>query len=206
MRGLPGSLVTDALAIATIAHAGQVDKAGRPYIEHPLRVARRVMETGGPQPVVAAALLHDVVEDTGLTHEALAESLKWGRKTATTTSMHEGGWGTALVTLGLVEALTHRQDETRDDYYERIKAAGPNALAIKRFDMADNLDRDRLRAVSRTGEPITVSPSRPPGAKTVQRLIRKYEHACEVLGLDIDEVAGYDVDVFYDSMDRAVFW
>lgn len=51
-------------SIIAAAHRGQVDKAGQPYITHPARVAARV---AGDENAVAAAWLHDVVEDTGLT-------------------------------------------------------------------------------------------------------------------------------------------
>ena len=47
--------------LATIAHRGQVDKAGKPYIDHPRRVAGRL--AGGPRYTLAAAWLHDVLED-----------------------------------------------------------------------------------------------------------------------------------------------
>lgn len=49
--------------IATTAHAGQTDKAGRPYIDHPRRVASRLVDLQEQ----AAAWLHDVIEDTGVT-------------------------------------------------------------------------------------------------------------------------------------------
>ena len=53
--------------IPTTAHAGQVDKAGRPYIAHPARMA-------GDEHAVAAAWLHDVVEDTEVTLTDLEDS------------------------------------------------------------------------------------------------------------------------------------
>ena len=58
-----------ALSIARNAHAGQTDKAGRPYIEHPLHVA----ESMDTEVETCAALLHDVVEGTNWTLEALAD-------------------------------------------------------------------------------------------------------------------------------------
>ena len=53
----------DAILLATEAHRGQKDKAGVPYILHPLRVMLR-METEADRIV---AVLHDVVEDSGVT-------------------------------------------------------------------------------------------------------------------------------------------
>ncbi len=48
------------------AHAGQIRKSGEPYIQHPLAVARIVAELGLDDTTIAAALLHDAVEDTGI--------------------------------------------------------------------------------------------------------------------------------------------
>ncbi len=54
-------------AIARAAHAGQTDKAGRPYAEHLRAVAEGVRERGGDEDQIAAAWLHDAVEDDALT-------------------------------------------------------------------------------------------------------------------------------------------
>jgi (p)ppGpp synthase/HD superfamily hydrolase len=62
------ALVERAIAIAEQHHAGQVDKAGRPYIEHPLRV----MNTMSNDAERIVAVLHDVIEDTNLTLNQLA--------------------------------------------------------------------------------------------------------------------------------------
>jgi (p)ppGpp synthase/HD superfamily hydrolase len=57
-----------ALAYATAAHAGQVRKGTSiPYITHPVAVAALVREFGGDHDQIIAALLHDVVEDCGIT-------------------------------------------------------------------------------------------------------------------------------------------
>lgn len=53
-----------ALAFARAAHGEQKRKyTGNPYIEHPIRVAQLVKEAGGTEEMIAAAYLHDVVED-----------------------------------------------------------------------------------------------------------------------------------------------
>ena len=52
-----------AIAIAAMAHEGQVDKAGMPYILHPLRM---MLSVDTPEACMAA-VLHDVVEDTAVT-------------------------------------------------------------------------------------------------------------------------------------------
>jgi len=60
-------LVTRAYSVAASAHAGQVRKSGEAYIHHPLAVATIVADLGLDDITVAAALLHDAVEDTGVT-------------------------------------------------------------------------------------------------------------------------------------------
>src|SRR5688572_21724666 len=53
------------------AHRGQYRRSGEPYIQHPLAVARIVADLGLDDVTVAAALLHDAVEDTGLSLDDL---------------------------------------------------------------------------------------------------------------------------------------
>ena len=65
----PMSTIERAIEIASSAHAGQIDKAGQPYIFHPLRVMLRVSSEHEQM----AAVLHDVVEDTTVTIEHLAK-------------------------------------------------------------------------------------------------------------------------------------
>ncbi len=61
------ALIEQAFEVASRAHEGQERMSGDPYITHPIAVAVIVAELGLPETVVAAALLHDVVEDTGVT-------------------------------------------------------------------------------------------------------------------------------------------
>ncbi len=58
------SLLERAYAVAERAHAGQMRKSGDPYITHPVAVATILAELGMPTSTLAAALLHDTVEDT----------------------------------------------------------------------------------------------------------------------------------------------
>jgi RelA/SpoT family (p)ppGpp synthetase len=60
-------LVRRAYAVADHWHAGQTRKSGAPYITHPLAVALLLAEIGMDTTTLVAALLHDTVEDTGLT-------------------------------------------------------------------------------------------------------------------------------------------
>jgi GTP pyrophosphokinase len=61
-----GELVRRAYALATIAHAGQYRQSGEPYIDHPVAVSSILLELRLDAESVAAALLHDVVEDTAV--------------------------------------------------------------------------------------------------------------------------------------------
>jgi|SRR5882724_2641601 len=110
-----------AKAIAMDAHAGQFDKLGQPYIDHPRRVAARVRSITGE----AVAWLHDVVEDTPVTLDLLRS---------------EGLYPTVV---DAVDAITHRKAEPRVEYYERVKS-NPFALTVKLADIADNTDPRRL--------------------------------------------------------------
>ncbi|MEZ5180788.1 MAG: bifunctional (p)ppGpp synthetase/guanosine-3',5'-bis(diphosphate) 3'-pyrophosphohydrolase [Acidimicrobiales bacterium] len=67
------ALIAQAHELAAAAHEGQSRKSGEPYIHHPLAVARIVADLGLDEETVAAALLHDSVEDTGVTLDELAE-------------------------------------------------------------------------------------------------------------------------------------
>lgn len=66
------SQLSYAIALAATAHHGEVDKGGAPYILHPLRVMHMVRHLGYKHMIVA--VLHDVVEDTVITHQDLAEA------------------------------------------------------------------------------------------------------------------------------------
>ena len=65
-------LLEHAYAFAHAAHEGQFRRTGEPYIEHPIAVAGILAELGMDDPTLAAGLLHDVVEDCGVTFEEIA--------------------------------------------------------------------------------------------------------------------------------------
>lgn len=113
-------MVAVARALATRAHAGQTDKAGRPYIEHPADVASRLDDADAR----AAAWLHDVVEDTDVT---LAD-------------LRTAGFPDAVVDA--VDAVTKRPGE---NYEDAIARAGqdPVGRLVKRADIASNTDPAR---------------------------------------------------------------
>lgn len=110
-----------ALAIASKAHEGQVDKAGEPYILHPIRV----MLTVSTLEERIAAVLHDTVEDTEVTIEDLELA----------------GFNQHIIEA--VQALTKKDGESRLDAAHRAKA---NRIArqVKLADVADNMNMDRI--------------------------------------------------------------
>src|SRR5580700_6185642 len=74
LRRHPGddtALIVGAAETATVAHAGQLRRSGEPYVTHPIAVAGIVADLGLDAQTVAAALLHDAVEDTGVTTEVI---------------------------------------------------------------------------------------------------------------------------------------
>lgn len=105
---------------ATDAHAGQVDKNGEPYIDHPRRVATRL--DGLEEQAVA--WLHDVLEDTDLRTSTLLDE------------------GVDLEITDAVLLLSRRPGKPADLYYEEIRGH-PVALAVKLADLADNTDPAR---------------------------------------------------------------
>lgn len=108
------------LAYAALAHRGQKDKIGEPYIWHPIRVSLRL---NAPMEK-AIALLHDVVEDCSVTSQELADRF-------------------GLDIAYAVDVLSRRRGVTSDSYYRRIRK-NKLALPVKLADIADNLDPDRL--------------------------------------------------------------
>lgn len=67
------TLIERAFEVASRAHQGQIRASGEPYITHPLRVAAFLADLGFDAPSLAAALLHDVLEDTTISREELEE-------------------------------------------------------------------------------------------------------------------------------------
>lgn len=72
--------VYEAYRFSAAAHEGQVRRSGDPYISHPVSVAGILAELHLDVPSINAALLHDVVEDTGITKEEIGE--KFGKQVA----------------------------------------------------------------------------------------------------------------------------
>ena len=121
-------MIDIALAIAKKAHAGQVDKAGVDYIQHPLYVASQVKT----EQEKAVALLHDVIEDSDVTADDLLAS----------------GLSNEVVTA--VQILTKKKKgQSYQEYLEKVKS---NNLArvVKLADLKHNSDLSRLKSVANT--------------------------------------------------------
>ena len=119
-------IVAIAERIAREAHAGQTDKSGRPYIEHPVHVAGAVAAHGSQAQCVA--WLHDVIEDARVTPADLLAA------------------GLPQEVVDAVLAMTHREGEAYLDYVLRAKQ-NPLARAVKLADLAHNMDLSRLAEV-----------------------------------------------------------
>ncbi|NED01355.1 HD domain-containing protein [Streptomyces sp. SID6648] len=117
--------VSEVETIARAAHARQTDKAGRPYVEHLAAVAEGVRVRGGDDGQIAAAWLHDAVEDDAL-------SAGWLAAAALPQEVKD-----------MVLAVTKRPGEELSSYTARILAT-PGALLVKEADLAHNADPARL--------------------------------------------------------------
>ncbi len=117
----PLASIDDALRIAVRVHAGAVDKAGQPYILHPLRVMLRL--STATERVVA--ILHDVVEDGDVTLDDLRAE------------------GFRDEVVDAVDHVTRREGKTYEAFIERI-APHPLARRVKIADLEDNMDVTRL--------------------------------------------------------------
>lgn len=108
-----------AIALAATAHANQIDKSGKPYILHPVRVMQRVATHSWETQIVA--VLHDTVEDTWVTLDMLRAML----------------FSDAVIQG--VDAMTHREGEPYSDYIERCAQDVIGAI-VKVADLDDNCD------------------------------------------------------------------
>lgn len=115
-------LLGRAICIATGAHRAQVDKAGAPYILHPLHVMMAMKTIEG----MIVGVLHDVVEDSDWTIEDLRLV------------------GFSERVLEAIDTLTHRPGESYVDYIERIKHGPTLAQLVKLADLDHNMDLSRM--------------------------------------------------------------
>ena len=114
----------DAILLAAQAHRGQVDKVGRPYLLHVLRVMLRL---DGEQAQIVG-VLHDLVEDASYTFADLRAM----------------GYGEEVVQA--LDCLTRRSTESYKEFIARA-SANPLARRVKLADLEDNMDIRRLPAI-----------------------------------------------------------
>ena len=111
-----------AIEIARQAHSGQLDKAGKDYINHPLRV----MEKGTTEEEKIVGVLHDVVEDSDWTFSMLQAE----------------GFSTEV--MDALKCVTKfSEDEDYDHFIDRV-LTNPLAVKVKLHDLEDNMDLSRL--------------------------------------------------------------
>lgn len=115
------STLERAIALAAKAHEGQVDKAGGPYILHPLRMMLRLSTTDER----ITAVLHDVVEDCGISLDALRAE------------------GFSETVIQAVDSVTVRPGESYEAFVLRA-AANPIGRRVKLVDLEDNSDLSRI--------------------------------------------------------------
>lgn len=114
-------MLEKAIEIAVEAHRGQIDKAGKIYILHPLRVMLR----GKTETEMIIGVLHDTVEDTPVTLDMLRLE------------------GFSEEVLSALSCITKKQDEDYGDFIGRV-LTNPLATQVKLYDIEDNLNRDRI--------------------------------------------------------------
>jgi (p)ppGpp synthase/HD superfamily hydrolase len=114
-------MLDKAIRIAAKAHEGQTDKAGLPYILHPLRVM--FMRRNETERI--CAVLHDVIEDSDITIEYLRKE------------------GFSEEALSALDALTKHENETYDDFIGRV-IENKTACKVKLADLSDNMDLSRI--------------------------------------------------------------
>jgi (p)ppGpp synthase/HD superfamily hydrolase len=114
-----------AIELAVEHHKGQFDKAGKPYILHPLRVMMSVDKDD--EKIVA--VMHDIVEDTDITLDDLRNE------------------GFSEQVISAIECVTKGEEEDYDSFIERI-SHNPLAIQVKLADINDNMDLSRLSNVT----------------------------------------------------------
>lgn len=114
-----------AITLATRYHSGQVDKAGKSYILHPLRV----MLMGKTIEEQIVGVCHDLFEDTSITYRALEH--QFNKTVADAVAAMSRDYG------------EQAYEETYMDFIERV-AKNELARKVKLYDLADNMDYDRL--------------------------------------------------------------
>ena len=120
-RNKYNQLLELAIKVATEAHAGQVDKGGKPYINHPQAVAASLTNTE----YKIVAYLHDVCEDTSITFDDLKDM------------------GFTYRIVNSIRLLTKTDELTYEEYLRRLRMDSC-ARAVKMADLKHNMDITRI--------------------------------------------------------------
>lgn len=161
----------DTIDLATFAHRHQFDKAGEPYIKHPLRVLKSVQDQGARAFVQMAAVLHDLTEDQPFTPQMLLD-LGVPEAAVDIVKLLDRGlsserWARTYMLTKIGERnFFEVYPEAADFYYAEIRK-NPGALQVKKADIGDNTQPWRLEYLPE---------------ETQTRLRAKYAKALEALG------------------------
>lgn len=117
------NLLEVAIQIAVEAHSGQLDKAGQPYVLHPLKV----MLSLSNEKDRIVGVLHDVIEDTNITYDYLIAN----------------GFKGETEILQALKSITKEENETYEEFIERV-ALNQIAKRVKLADLQDNMDLSRI--------------------------------------------------------------
>ena len=120
------NLLASAIAFAASKHIDQVDKGGKAYILHPLRVMNRLKTDD--QELMAIAVLHDVIEDCGVSPDDLRAI------------------GMTERVVSAVMVLTKVKGESYEEFISRV-LMNHDAMLVKVEDLFDNLDVSRLECL-----------------------------------------------------------
>lgn len=132
-----GEQLSKAILIATLAHEGQFDKGGNPYILHPLTVLHKL--DSNDEDEQAAAVLHDVIEDcSGKTIK-----LSGGDKVISYKMLAEEGISERAIEM--VRLLTKMPGQTAEEYQEGV-LSNVGAMRVKKEDLRTNSDLRRLKS------------------------------------------------------------
>lgn len=131
------SLLAEAIALAARYHVNQVDKSGDPYILHPIRVMQHVRLSGYREEVQAAAVLHDILEDTDIDPQDLEDFDPEVNRLVRLVSRRE--WEEDRG-----DGILISKKEIYADFIRRA-SSDRESWIIKNYDILDNLSRlDKL--------------------------------------------------------------
>ena len=127
-------LLTKMLQCASDAHDGQFDRAGKPYILHPLRVMHYL--ASNDEELQCIALGHDLIEDTFVDSDTLLHLWEFPPRIV------EG-----------IECLSRHEGQSYEDYKRQV-CGSRDAMLVKLADLRDNMDLTRLKYLHLTNDDL----------------------------------------------------